>query len=251
MSTTVTKPIDAKLLELREKAADKARKGIAMQAKGCLLTGQGLLMAAPTFPDAAADPKEYRAWCTDVTHKSWETCRQYIAIAKAHKGLSTEAKTASEGWAFEPQQRLVATPEDLREKVIAESGSYPDVNTVESVRDRVIAEAMTDEEKAEAAKKTKAAEAAKKERDAKGKAEKTEAALDGLKTFFGKKNIDGMTPEDLVLIGVALGAAHGAEHGADGTRQFFLQRAERKAAQAERDAALIAKGKAEAESEKK
>lgn len=157
----------AKLQELREKAAEKARKGIAMQAKGCLLTGQGLIMGAPTFD--VSDPTEYREWCASVTRKSWETCRQYIAIAKAHKDLTADAKQASEGWAFEPQQRLVATPAELREQVVAEAGSYPDVQTVEAIRDRIVAENMSPEDKVAA----KAKEQEKSKRDKQRAEDKT------------------------------------------------------------------------------
>ena len=145
---SIPKAATQKLQQERTQAFNMVREGVAMQARGALLAGQGLIAAAPTF-NVATETKEYQAWCVEASQKSWGTCQSYIAIAKAHASMTKKQQDKVARFTFEGQQAFATVPQDDRAKVLAKVGTNPTPELVREVRDEVKLAKLTPEQQKE------------------------------------------------------------------------------------------------------
>lgn len=232
MAATVAKAATAALEKERTASAGQVREGVAMQARGALLAGQGLIRGGATF--TGDDAEGFRTWATMVSRKSWKTCESYIAIAKAHASLSTKAdRTKAESLTFEQLQVLASTPADDRKTLLGEITTTTTPEEAREIRDNLKAAKLTPAEKKEREK-------AKKERAKQQAADKTQAAKEQLTTLLKGKQLAKLSPEQLLIIGALVGAAHGPDHGPDGVKAYFIAKAKVEQQLAERDAATAA-----------
>jgi H2-forming N5,N10-methylenetetrahydromethanopterin dehydrogenase-like enzyme len=204
-----------------------ARQAIADEKRAAIVAGCYLTLGKATF--TADETDEWKDWATSVTRKSIKTVDSYIAVAKAFTTSPKAMQGKVKDWTFEALQAFATVDADDRAAVVEAvliEDSNPSPELVRTARDIARDEKLTEKERND-----KAAARAKREKD--GKAAKTEAAREQVKSLVGNRKLATLKPRDLMLIGLMVGIAHGEEHGEAGIKSFFIQReaAEKKLAE--------------------
>ena len=165
----------------RTECAAAIREGLELEVRGALMVGRGLNDGQDTF--LAAELDEFWTWATTVTRKSKKTCQSYMAVAAANSSLTTKAaadKAAT--FTFEQGQVLASTPTELRKEFVKRMTKDTTPTDARELRDSLVAETLTDEDKKAAEKKA----AEKKTREREQAAEKTTKLADDIRTGVKK-----------------------------------------------------------------